>query len=74
MTYYFSKSTQMNFDETIFAVKEKLSAEGFGILSEIDVKSKMKEKLNIDFRNYTILGAASVTEKKGMVKAPLPPV
>ena len=59
MKYYFSKFTQMNFDETISAVKEKLSAEGFGILSEIDVKSKMKDKLDIDFRNYTILGACN---------------
>ncbi|MCK4502513.1 MAG: DUF302 domain-containing protein [Desulfuromonadales bacterium] len=59
MTYYFSKSTQLNFEESISVVNEKLSAEGFGILSEIDVKSKMKEKLDIDFRNYTILGACN---------------
>jgi len=50
-------------------VKEKLGEEGFGILSEIDVSSKIKGKLNVDFRNYTILGACNPTYAYGALKA-----
>jgi uncharacterized protein (DUF302 family) len=49
----------MQFDKAIEAVTEELKKEGFGILSVIDVKEKLKEKLDVDFRNYTILGACN---------------
>ena len=59
MTYYFSTSTHSGFSETVARVKEKLGEEGFGVLSEIDVSSKLHEKLGADFRNYLILGACN---------------
>lgn len=59
MSYCFNSSTNMSFAETMSAVKQLLADEGFGMLSEIDVRAKMKEKLGVDFRNYTILGACN---------------
>jgi uncharacterized protein (DUF302 family) len=59
MTYYFIKSLEVSFDEAIRKVTEELGKEGFGILTEIDVKETMKIKLNIDFRKYKILGACN---------------
>jgi uncharacterized protein (DUF302 family) len=59
MEYYFSKTIDETFDNTILKVTEALKAEGFGILTEIDVKSTLKKKLDVDFYNYKILGACN---------------
>lgn len=60
MNYYFSKTLEnVNFDEVIERVTEELKKEGFGILTEIDVKATLKKKLDVDFRNYRILGACN---------------
>lgn len=59
MSYYFSKKLVMSFDEAVLSVTEELKKEGFGILTEIDVTATLKKKLNVDFRNYRILGACN---------------
>ncbi len=59
MSYNISKKLDGTFDEAIKKVTEELKKEGFGIISEIDFKEKFKEKLNVDFRNYKILGACN---------------
>lgn len=55
--YFFSKSFVLSFDETIDLIKSKLPESGFGVISEIDIKESLKKKLDVDFRNYKILGA-----------------
>ena len=59
MSYCFSKEVAMSFDEAILSVTEELKKEGFGILTEIDVKATLKKKLDVDSRNYRILGACN---------------
>ena len=59
MKYYFSKIIDEDFDQAILKVTESLKTEGFGILTEIDVQSTFKKKLNVDFRPYRILGACN---------------
>lgn len=59
MKYYFSKKLNTTFDEAIERTTEALKKEGFGVLTEIDVKATLKKKLDIDFRNYRILGACN---------------
>ena len=59
MTYYFATTLGRPFDEAVAAVREALAAEGFGIISEIDVRETMKAKIGEDFRPYVILGACS---------------
>ena len=59
MTYYYNKSVKTGFDEAVSRIKQALQEEGFGILTEIDVKSTLKKKLDVDFRNYRILGACN---------------
>ena len=59
MEYYFSKTIAENFDNAIQKVTEALKAEGFGILTEIDIKATLKKKLDVDFYNYKILGACN---------------
>jgi uncharacterized protein (DUF302 family) len=59
MSYYFSKTLGISFDEALLRVTEELKKEGFGILTEIDVKETMKKKMNVDFRKYKILGACN---------------
>lgn len=59
MEYYFSKTINDSFENAIVKVTEALKAEGFGILTEIDLKATLKKKLDVDFYNYTILGACN---------------
>ena len=51
--------TGMSYDEAIPAVKEALASEGFGVLTEIDVKATLKKKIDVDFQPYVILGACN---------------
>ena len=59
MKYYIEKTTDYAFDEAVETVTEELKKEGFGVLSEIDIHEKLKEKLDVDFRKYKILGACN---------------
>ncbi|MCB9512124.1 MAG: DUF302 domain-containing protein [Deferribacteres bacterium] len=59
MKYYFAKETNRSFEDAIAHVTELLKDEGFGVLTEIDVKATMKKKLDADFRPYKILGACN---------------
>jgi uncharacterized protein (DUF302 family) len=59
MSYYLSKTLATSFDEAIARVTEELKKEGFGVLTEIDVKATLKKKLDVDFRPYRILGACN---------------
>jgi uncharacterized protein (DUF302 family) len=59
MSYCFSKIVNDDFDTAISNVTEELKKEGFGILTEIDVKETLKKKLDVDFRKYKILGACN---------------
>lgn len=59
MGYHFSKTLDLSFEEAIEKVTAALKEEGFGVLTEIDIKATLKEKLNENFRNYQILGACN---------------
>lgn len=59
MSYHFSKTCTLSFDDAIARVTESLKKEGFGVLTEIDVKDTLKRKLDVDFRRYKILGACN---------------
>lgn len=59
MSYHVSKTLHVPFGEALEKVTAALKEEGFGVLSEIDIKATLKKKLNEDFRNYQILGACN---------------
>ena len=59
MSYYFSTRVSSPFAEVLDRTRAALLAEGFGIISEIDVARTLKEKISVDFRPYTILGACN---------------
>ncbi|MGB7055243.1 MAG: DUF302 domain-containing protein [bacterium] len=59
MNYGFVKATHLDFDAALARVEKELQQEGFKILTRIDAQAKFKEKLNIDFPKYMILGACN---------------
>jgi len=59
MSYGFSKKVTLSYEKAIEKVTEELKKEGFGVLTEIDVKETLKKKLEVDFRKYKILGACN---------------
>jgi uncharacterized protein (DUF302 family) len=59
MSYYLGKMLPLGFDEAVRRVTEALKREGFGIITEIDVTSTLKSKINVEFRPYRILGACN---------------
>src|SRR6056297_233534 len=59
MSYYKSTTFDGTFDDAITKVTEELKKEGFGILTEIDVKDTLRKKLDVDFKKYKILGACN---------------
>jgi uncharacterized protein (DUF302 family) len=59
MMYFFSKSLRSSFAEAEKRTREALQKEGFGVIMEIDFREKFREKLNVEFKPYKILGACS---------------
>ena len=59
MNYGFSKTLDIPFEKAIEKVTSELKKEGFGVLTSIDVKETLKQKINVDFKKYTILGACN---------------
>lgn len=59
MSYYFNITLNTNFDDAIAKTTEALKTEGFGVLTEIDMQAKLKEKVGVDFKKYKILGACN---------------
>lgn len=59
MSYYFSARAAGTFDQVIERTREALKVQGFGIISEIDIQAALREKIGVDFRRYTILGACN---------------
>ncbi|MFA5796408.1 MAG: DUF302 domain-containing protein [Candidatus Woesearchaeota archaeon] len=57
--YGYKKETSLAFSQAVEKVKEELSREGFGVLTEIDVKATLKKKLDVDYEDYVILGACN---------------
>lgn len=58
-TFVLRKVVETSYEDTLARIPEALKAEGFGVLTEIDVQSTLKQKLGIDFRKYRILGACN---------------
>ena len=61
MQYGFSKDVALSYEETINKVTGELKKEGFGVLTKIDVKDTLKNKIDVDFKKYSILGACNPT-------------
>jgi len=59
MSYHFSKTLDTSFEDAIEKTTEALKEEGFGVLTEIDIKATLKKKLDVDFKKYQILGACN---------------
>ena len=59
MSYYITKHTDLSFSEALEKAINELKNEGFGVITTIDVKDTLKQKLDVEFRNYTILGACN---------------
>ena len=69
MKYYFNKTIKGDFEQVIDQVTRELEKEGFGVLTEIDVTGTLKKKLDVDFRNYRILGACNAPYAYKALKA-----
>jgi uncharacterized protein (DUF302 family) len=59
MTYHFTKTVDMSFDDAVMSTKEALKRHNFRVLTEIDMKDNFKKGLNVDFRPYLILGTCN---------------
>ena len=59
MNYYFAKTLPIDFDDAVRRAIDALKAEGFGIVTEIDIQDTLKKKINVEFRRYRILGACN---------------
>ncbi|RUT79601.1 DUF302 domain-containing protein [Ancylomarina longa] len=59
MKYFISKEVKLDFESAEKKVLEELGKQGFGILTQIDIQEKLKEKLDVNFRKYKILGACN---------------
>ena len=59
MQYGFSKKVNLTYEKALERITEELKKEGFGVLTEIDVKETLKKKLDVDFKKYKILGACN---------------
>ena len=59
MTYYFTKTLALPFDEAVTRTRDVLAKAGFGVISEIDIAKTLKAKIGVDFRPYLILGACN---------------
>ena len=59
MSYYFNKVTDLSYEDAIARTTEALKKEGFGVLTQIDVKTTLKNKIDVDFPKYMILGACN---------------
>ncbi len=69
MSYHFSKTVDLPFEEAIDKTTEVLKEHGFGVLTEIDIKATLKKKLDVDFRNYRILGACNPPQAYNALQA-----
>lgn len=61
MSYVYSKTLDVPFDAAVARTRDALTAEGFGVITEIDVQKTLKTKIGVDFRRYLILGACNPT-------------
>ena len=59
MSYYFARVIEASFEDAVSRTREALKAEGFGVITEIDVQKTLKTKIEVDFRPYLILGACN---------------
>jgi len=69
MNYYFNKTIKGDFEQVIEKVTQELEKEGFGVLTEINVTETLKKKLDVNFRNYRILGACNAPYAHKALKA-----
>lgn len=58
-TYCHKRTVRLSYENALARTREALAGEGFGVLTEIDIKATLKKKLDVDFRPYTILGACN---------------